>query len=208
VEVRHLDIPFPDGFDDCSSWVEWSNRRFVEKRDMLVAAINERDWHTYIFAHERPYRFDAIRALIKANHTAIDDLWPVVADAWSDSENIHQFAGEWLDLWRRPSARKHEATSEADRSTWQSLPDVLMIYRGVNCSEEWEAFEALSFGLSWTLDRKKAVWFANRGSDKPFIAKRTIKKSGCFAYFSDRIDPDKGETFQMEQLKQKKRARI
>src|SRR5687768_6522971 len=90
VEVRHLDIPFPDGFDDCSSWVEWSNRRFVEKRDMLVAAINERDWHTYIFAHERPYRFDAIRALIKANHTAIDDLWPVVADAWSDSENIHQ----------------------------------------------------------------------------------------------------------------------
>jgi hypothetical protein len=213
VNVRHLDIPFPDGFDDCSSWVEWANQLLTVKREMLATAIKERDWHAYVFAYERAYRFDAIRTIIQDSHATIDDLWPVVADTWSDSENIYQCAGEWLDLWRRPSARKHEAMSEEDHSTWKSFPDVLTIYRGVNCSEEWEAFEAISFGLSWTLDREKAVWFANRGSEKPFIAKRTIKKSDCFAYFSDRqeqeviIDPDKGETIQMEQLKRKRKAR-
>jgi hypothetical protein len=216
VEVRHLDIPypkFPDDAGDAGSWVEWANQRLATKRDMLATAINERDWETYIFAHERPYRFDAIRTLIQDGHATIDDLWPAVADAWSDSENIHQFADEWLDLWRRPSPRKHEAMSEADRAVWGSLPDILTIYRGVNCSEGWEAFDALASGLSWTLDREKAVWFANRGSEKPFIAKRTIKKSDCFTYVSDRqeqeviIDHDRGDAMQIEKLKRERRAR-
>lgn len=73
-------------------------------------------------------------------------------------------------------------------------------------------------GLSWTLSRDKAIWFAHRLGygvmrSLPFIAEATIQKKDCFAYFSDRdeqevvIDPDRTLTFEMEKLKLKRKAR-
>jgi hypothetical protein len=194
VRIRNLNLLFPaSGAESCS---EFANHCLAEKRDMLATAIIERDWHTYIFAHERPYRFDAIRTLIEDGNATIDDLWPVVGDAWRDSENIHQSTDEWLNLWRSPSRRKRAAMNRADLDTWKALPAKLTIYRGVNCDDEFDAEDAALTGLSWTLSRKKAIWFARRGSSQPYVATGTIFKRHCFAYFSDRneqeivVDPD------------------
>jgi hypothetical protein len=199
VKMTCLNVEFPEFFireTGATNWAELANINLAQKQDDIRKALAEKQWDSYVFLHERAHRFDALAKIIDDSHAVLDDLWPVIACAWSDSENIRQFTYEWLELWRKPSRSKRMAMSRKDRDTWRSLPATLTIYRGVNCEDQFDAEEAMLNGLSWTLSRKKAVWFARRGARQPFVAKGTILKRHCFAYFSDRkeeeivIDPD------------------
>jgi hypothetical protein len=144
--------------------------------------------------------------------------WAVIGDQWTSAENISDEYEYWLGVWRSDVPHREVAMPEADRKFFEGLPDMLTIYRGVGVETEGDAEGALMTGLSWTLSRDKAIWFAHRLGygvmrSLPFIAEATIQKKDCFAYFSDRdeqevvIDPDRTLTFEMEKLKLKRKAR-
>jgi hypothetical protein len=194
VFVRGIDHPFfLQPIEGCTNWIEYANYCLAQKQAMIGQAVAERDWHTYIFAHERPHRFDAIRTIIAEGHASIDDLWTVIGDAWSDSENIWKFSNDWLMLWQTKSRKRHLVMDKEDLAVWRSLPDRLTIYRGVGSENDWDAEEECIWGLSWSLDRQQAVWFAHRsasGRKCPFIATASIRKRHCFAYFDGRKESE------------------
>lgn len=72
------------------------------------------------------------------------------------------------------------AVNKEDKEYFDSLPQVLTVYRGVSKGSEK--------GLSWTLSHDKAVWFANRFSlqkkNTVYIGK--VKKEDIFCYTNDR----------------------
>ena len=67
-----------------------------------------------------------------------------------------------------------------------SLPQALHLYRG----SEYKC------GMSWTLDRSKAEWFADRFNTDGKVFELVINKSSTYGYFSDRgeseivVNPD------------------
>lgn len=211
VQLMNLDLPFPwDDDGTASSWAEFANEALAEKQKDVSEAIGSKNWRGYVLLHERAYRFDALRKLIDDKHATRAELWPVVGAAWSDSENIWQYQEEWLALWSGKCSSKHMAMDETDQKARRALPARLTVYRGVNCDDDSEAAEAIGYGLSWTLDREQAVWFANRGSSRPFLGQAEILKRDCFAYFSDRneqevvVDPAKLKKVETTKLRKKR----
>jgi hypothetical protein len=64
------------------------NHRYREKRQYVEKAIADRDWSTFIFLNERPYRIGAFMEI--AHELSNKEYWPLVSEMWSDSENIWQ----------------------------------------------------------------------------------------------------------------------
>ena len=67
---------------------------------------------------------------------------------------------------------------------------IVTIYRGVG-SEEYRD------GISWTLDREKAEWFATRFTEDGVVYSAKVKSNDILYYISDRgekeviVDPKK-----------------
>lgn len=69
-----------------------------------------------------------------------------------------------------------------DYKKYQELPDKITVYRGVYQ-------KATTKALSWTIDKKKAEWFAGRFGNGGKVYEATIDKKDIFAYF-----PSAGES--------------
>jgi hypothetical protein len=68
---------------------------------------------------------------------------------------------------------------EEDDNILRSLPELVTIYRG--CQEFLN-----EDGLSWTLNKSKAEFFANRFGKKGIILERTISKNDIVAVLTGR----------------------
>ena len=90
-----------------------------------------------------------------------DDHWRAVADVWVDCDRQSITPAEWRDLWLadRPG-REHTMTNE-ERAALAALPERVAVYRGVDGFTTPNGRRG--HGLSWTLDRDLAHWFADRG---------------------------------------------
>lgn len=162
-----------------------TNKMFRQKKEAVERAIAEGNWRSYVIMHERPYRLEALEAILYEHE--IDDptiIWPLVASIWTDSENICQNLDQWLDVWDQSLANRHELVmTDDERAALIALSDEIVIYRGVSHPD------AVG-GLSWTMDRTKAEWFAHRASrlqgGKPLLATGKILKSSALAHFLGR----------------------
>ena len=69
-----------------------------------------------------------------------------------------------------------------DRRVFRDLPDELTIYRGVGAKDE-ETAEFFAEGFSWTLNRDKAEWFAQRNSveGKSYLETMRVSKGDVIA---------------------------
>ena len=133
-----------------------ANVQYADKVKRIADVKEESNWFIYVWLHERPYRLEALLEI--ADLMDDDDYWQLVADVWIDSENIWQNMDEWIDLLgsERPG-REHMMVDDAPQ-TLAALGQTFTIYRG--CLREVN-----EDGLSWTLDRERAEWFAHRFAD-------------------------------------------
>jgi len=167
------------------------NGMLQHKKKAVVQAVTKKDWNSYIFLHERPYRVKAFQQIVKK----LDDknYWSLLGEIWTDSENIRQHLGWWKKVLWSPRPQRDFMMEPAERKFLRSLPKTLAVYRG--CTQKHIE------GLSWTLDKKLAVGFANRFAglaEKVGIAhlvSGTCKKDDVIAFFNCReereivIDP-------------------
>jgi hypothetical protein len=72
-----------------------------------------------------------------------------------DSENIRQNRAGWIKLWNADRLGKQNTMSAKERKVLAQLPDKLPIYRGIGSAKGRN-------GLSWTLNRERAIFFAQR----------------------------------------------
>lgn len=166
-------------------FAQYANQQFEQKTEALAQAREKREWHTVVFLHERPYRFEALTAAVELGVTENPQVyWELVGNIWTDSENIHENFDEWEMLWSEPVPGRESIMDEDERAALAALPDMVTIYRGV-------AHEDAMAGLSWTTDRAKALWFARRykfkGDDyDPYLVRAKVAKANILAYFLGR----------------------
>lgn len=169
------------------------NRQLQAKKERLEQAERDQDWTMVLLLHERPYRIEAFLAI--ADRIETDrEWWEAVRYLWEDTENLH----EWGDgVIRTLLSRPHPEMlmTQEEQKFVDQLPDELTIYRGY----VKQGRQSNLMGWSWTLDKNKAIWFANRfitSSETPHLATATVRKGQILGYLSGRneseivVDPE------------------
>lgn len=158
------------------------NKMLKVKKLSLKQAVAKGKIGSYIALHERPYRFEALnKALLEWWDPTTASYWEQVGWVWSDSENIYQYQLEWEELLFDLHPSPHLMMDEEERTFFNNLPDEITVYRGGVDDK----------GLSWTLDKSKAIWFASRNcQDYPVFTKRIIKNDDAVCYFKGRNEEE------------------
>lgn len=135
----------------------------------------------YIFMHEKPFRLVAFKQYIKQKQITDKVYWETLRSIWMGSENIWQEMKDWRFLLSSKRKERGCFMDLSDRIVLADLPQTVTVYRGHHGVNE--------NGYSYTLDKEKAQWFADRfGSHKGVRAVKTItvSKSDIFAYLNSR----------------------
>ena len=104
----------------------------------------------------------------------------MIANLWTDTENVYENHLAWEQLLFLEFSDSHLMMDEEDTKFFNELPNTITIYRGGVDDK----------GYSWTLDREKAEWFANRFNFDYEVFEKTINKSDAIAYLSDRNESE------------------
>lgn len=88
--------------------------------------------------------------------TVMDDetYWKLVAFVWIGDDFPH-LLDEWPELLTADRPGREAMMDAAERDKLAALPKRVEVHRG-------SSFRTGPAGLSWTLDRERAVWFAKR----------------------------------------------
>jgi hypothetical protein len=151
------------------------NSCYREKLKAIDQAVAKGQWSKFVDLHERPYRLDAFMEI--AEHLPDKKFWVLLAYVWTDSENIWQNLQHWRALWNTERPGKQFAMDAKERKEFKQLPDKITIYRGISNGHTAK-------GMSWTLDREKAIWFAKRFQNSctpPILLRARANKSDVHA---------------------------
>jgi hypothetical protein len=154
-----------------------ANAYYLQKKKDLEKALEEKNFSQVVYLHERPYRLQAFTQI--AHHLPDTKYWSILSGIWTDTENQWQNLREWKRLLSAKRSSRHYLMDESEVQLLNSLPELVTIYRGCvkGLNEK---------GLSWTLDKAKAEFFANRFSKEGIILEREIPKSDIIAVLTGR----------------------
>lgn len=159
------------------------NRTYRHKVVAVARAKANRDWGLFVLLHAKPYRLDAL--VVATKHGLKDkpsEFWDLVGLVWLGTENARQHPIIWRRLWSEAVEGRRACMSEEDLRIFDNLPEKIEVWRGTSHKRGVA-------GLSWTLDREKAVWFAQRfctESRVPLLAAGMVEKRDVLAYFGER----------------------
>ncbi|MDN2582162.1 hypothetical protein [Aquibium sp. ELW1220] len=138
------------------------------------------------------------------------------ADAWLHDDspywNNPDWPSDWSDMCCQLNGDTYEyqvcraVMTEEEQNLYNALPEIVTAWRGINFPTGEDPAVAFDYGMSWTLDRERAVRFANRflgvykhdgrRYDRAFVAETKVHKSAIYALFSCRgesevvLDPE------------------
>jgi len=121
------------------------------------------------------------------------EYWYGLYEAYTSSDNTYRFGKELKKLFTADRGSKEYIMTEDDRNKLQKFPPKLIIYRAMTIRE----FNNKDFGVSWTLNSKKAEYFANEyprnhstNNEKSIIHSIEIDKKDIIAYWTDREEDE------------------
>lgn len=161
------------------------NRQLAEKQRLVERARSEQEWSTYVWLHERPWRLQAL--LDVADRCDDVEWWLLARDVWIDSENVHEHYDEWRSIFTSDHDNRAALMLDDELDVLAAKGERFTIYRG--CAEPDFV------GLSWTLDRERATWFAQRsarlhGGDHGWLLVGRVRRSNVVAYFTTRSEEE------------------
>ncbi|RYE99523.1 MAG: hypothetical protein EOO77_35395 [Oxalobacteraceae bacterium] len=158
------------------------NGLYEQKRATLARAREVGSFHRIVFLHERPYRLNALMDLIANDprFTAHEDFWEIISQVWTDSENIWENDEGWRDILTRDIPNRHRMMTREEQGRLDFLGDTIRVFRGYSG-------EGTPDGLSWTTNREKAEWFADRfGDGEPIVVEGEVDRRDVIAYLMGR----------------------
>jgi hypothetical protein len=157
--------------------VERANKMFRHNKAVVADARRDGNFWRYISEHERPYRMKVLNEVLP---TITDSALAakLVADVWTDSENISQNHGLWTKAWRLlPDPRA--TMDQSEQNEFAELPELFRIFRGYTLPR------GRLRGLSWTIDQECAERFSGRIPDEHyFVAAGRVRKKDVLAFFN------------------------
>jgi hypothetical protein len=154
-----------------------ANAYYEQKRKASEQALEEKNYKQFVWLFERPYRVEAFIKI--ADQLSDTDYWRLLSDIWIDTENQYAYLKEWKKLLSAKRSSRHYMMEEEEDNLLRALPELVTIYRGCQKGLNED-------GLSWTLDKAKAKFFANRFGKKGIILERKIPKSDIVAVLTGR----------------------
>jgi len=154
------------------------NAQLKAKKEALAQASKSQRWSEYLWLYERPYRFDAFKGI--ASKLEPNEYWDTLSMLWSDSENIWQNLNGWKQLLNAKIPKRHLMMSSHEEHYFKNfIPDMVEIHRGYQEGKN-------KHGFSFSLDKKKALWFANRFNKGGKVLTLTVPKKDLVAYIDSR----------------------
>lgn len=155
----HEDMDPPPGISANTVGKKWLRDLIAHKLEALENASANGNWESYVFIHERPWRVRTLYYLLLSGKVPSDKVPELIMAVWTDTEYPHQAYGMWQEIFASTSVAALNGTLDArERALRRQLPEMPTLYRGVGEMRSEEAKR----GFSWTLDRDKARWFAER----------------------------------------------
>lgn len=156
------------------------NLRLHQKQQAVAKAVADRNFSSVIWLHEKPYRVPAFMEI--SLRLSDQEYWSILGDIYTNIENVWQYQTELLTLLtnKKRNGRSVYLMDRSDRKSFKALAKSFTIYRGAN--------EFNKLGLSWTLDRDRAIWFSRRFGFKgqSFLMTATVNHRDVIAYFAGR----------------------
>lgn len=166
-------IPYQESFNSMI------NELYQRKLTQCDDAIRENDWAKFVHLHEKPFRVPAFLKVI--DNLNDKEYWELLSHIWTTSENVSQYYDVWCELWSANRPDRQFTMSDNELKALKRFPETVTIYRGY-CHED-----AVN-GLSWTLRRSQALWFAQRfggmAGREPRVAIAEANRDDILAYFS------------------------
>jgi len=161
------------------------NSILQNKKMSLKLAFKEKNWSSFVFLHERPFRLDALLRLHNSDVLTGEAASELVVDTFTDAEWPGQNKVVWLELFKR-----HCHSTVAYWKGGAKLPEDRVLYRG-GCDDEQEDYE---LGISWTSDPEKAEWFAKRNAKffhgEPRVFSLKVPRDAVLAYIGNRKEEE------------------
>lgn len=115
--------------------------------------------------------------------------WYALRNAYIDSDDLFIYNYEVRRAFNKRQPQKLKLMTNDEIDYLEKLPEKLTIYRGMTETE----LESGNFGVSWTLKKERAEFFANiyvrntaTNHLKKVVHQIIIKKSKVIAFFNDR----------------------
>jgi len=152
--ISHSVIILPDAnepfniFQDIEKYHLW--------QEMFAEDIKQRK-NAYSIAclirtYYKPTFFESIKEYLSEK-----DFAEILVDFWAAYGITNASKTKFL-LWFREANRSY-LMNKGEQKTYNALPDKVTIYRGVSDPK-------YKYGFSWTIDKRIALWFANRYEEK------------------------------------------
>ena len=134
-------------------------------------------------------RLDAF--IIKCRGAKGKEYWYGLKSALINSDNLYERRSVLKKLINKDEPHKDSLMTESDKDYLKKLPNKITIYRGMSVEE----LEGGDFGLSWTLKKEVAEFFAytyirNHSTSKhnTTVHSLTIEKKDVIAFINDRTE--------------------
>ncbi|MBE3141429.1 MAG: hypothetical protein IMZ53_12715 [Thermoplasmata archaeon] len=168
-----------------SSMNAFCNAQYQEKKRRVEESRDLKEWHQFVFWHERPFRLPAFTEI--CNELKPREYWRLLADIWIDTEYAWQYKPIWEMLLFRKEKKyrqaKHFFMNDKDRKSFIGMPKGFKIYRGCIAKS--------ITGFSWTLNRERAVWFATRFNQKEaYLLEGWVNKDRILAVITGRNEDE------------------
>jgi hypothetical protein len=156
------------------------NMLYTQKKIAIDRAIENQQYSTYVYLHEKPYRINAFDSI--ENLLTDSEYWSLLADVCIGTENMWQEKYLFRELLTADRSDRHLMMDSDEYEQYQKLGETLTVYRGCIAGQNED-------GFSWTLDPSRAKWFSERlarDGDEPIVLERTINRSEAIALFTRR----------------------
>ena len=154
-----------------------ANYQYEVKKKLVAEALEKENYQSFIWLHERPYRLQAFEEIQENLNNR--QYWSLLGQIWIDTEN----AWAHLDLWREFFSSDRENREWLmdwdEQMAYAGLPETVTVYRGYQPGLNKD-------GISWTVKREKAEWFATRFGKKGKVLEKKVSKRDIIAVFTGR----------------------
>jgi hypothetical protein len=152
------------------------------KEAQAAELLEKRDWVNLFLNLSRPFR---LSKFLEWEHLFSDrDYWKRLKEVYTDAEGTWVNRDIWLAHFTSARPQREYLMSNDEWTRLAEMPHSFPVYRGFGGKH--------GLSISWTFDRDKAVWFANRfkALGKPKLTSGTIQRSKVLALFLGRDESE------------------
>ena len=153
---------------------EMANASYLNKRERVKELLHNKEYEKAIWIYEKPYRLDVLITWWKSRFISVDVLKELLPDVWITVEFPSQNGVNLITSLFKDTG----FLTDSPTFTPLAPEEILTVYRG--------AYEGHKRGMSWTLDKSIAEFFARRLVGGGAVYSAQIPANGVLAYFEDR----------------------